>query len=570
MKIFSRYTLLFSALVIGAIGCTDHNDNIGDDYLRDDQETLIKYELFSKAQTPDGVDIFSFSKYENEDFEICNLSYGTTGGQYKENFGVRTSGFFSQFTPMYTLDDDEDFGTDPLIHSVLIYLPAAEFSGDTTIINKYKVYRVLNDDFIDDFIDDDDYLSMTGEDAASLFASDKLANTENFEHVFTFQFPDQANYVYTTSEALYLDYYDDAEDDGTEVTQAGIELIQQLILKEVDGRTKIDYTYYDFDNHDDFIDEFKGFYIEWVGATDKDGNEIDITAATTDKGATYSHLLSSCGFGITCYQDYDDWYTAEETDDGDTSSISLTAMVFSFEDSYSEYGGNSINYIARTEDTTNPADNYNNIYVEPLGGRVTEMRIKKSFFEYMDSMIDKANEDEENTDYINIYFNKACIKGYIPMMTGYDMATSATDIKTMTTEMNTMPSRIGMYLVYSHTYDDDGYSELETIYDYDTVSESYYGTTSVYDGYINRSMGYYEMNLQHQLQIMWAEWHALSEDEKESLTDGDLNDLDWNKIYIAPTTSNLATVKYATIQGLSDSETNGAPLLLEVIYTLRK
>ncbi|MFR9651616.1 MAG: hypothetical protein SNG35_06310 [Rikenellaceae bacterium] len=564
MRIFSRYALQISTLAITlSVGCTDISDNIGNDYMRDDQDTQVRYELFNNT-TPDGDEIFAFSQYVNEDFDVSNLSYGTTGRQYKEKFGSRTGGFYSQFTPMYTLDDDDSFGTNPIVHSVLVYLPAAEFSGDTTIINKYKVYRVLNDDFLDD------YSTMTKDDAASLFASDKLADTDKFEEVFSFQFPDQANYIYTNSEALFIDYYEESEDDGTAITQAGKDLIDQLLLKSVNG-IDIDYTYYDFDNHGDFVDLFKGLYIEWVGA-EKDGIDItdSILSSTSDEGVTYSHLLSSCGFGFTCYQDQDDYDTAQD-EDGDTSSISLSAMVYSFSDSYSEYGGTSINYVVRTDPaSTDEPDNVNNIYVEALGGRVSEMRIKKSFFEWMDSKIEEANEEEENNLFVNIFFNKATIKGYIPAMTSYDMVTDIAGIKNLTTQMNTMPSRIGMYVTYSHTYDDDGYSELETIYDYDTVTEAYYGSVSIYDGYINRSLGFYEMNLQHQLQIMWAEWHDL--ENKDSITDDELNALEWNRIYIAPSTSNLASVKYATIQGLEGAGVadNGAPLQLEVIYTLRK
>ena len=123
---------------------------ISEKVVPDDQESEIYSKVFNGTIDNGGVSeqLFSFGESKDTKFNVSNLTVGVTGSQFKVDFGKRVSGFYTQYLPSYTIDVD-GFGTDPVLEEMVVYLPATEFSGDTTIVNRYNVYMVMDDSFLD-------------------------------------------------------------------------------------------------------------------------------------------------------------------------------------------------------------------------------------------------------------------------------------------------------------------------------------------------------------------------------------------------------------------------------------
>ena len=382
-----------------------------------------------------------------------------------------------------------------------------------------------------------------------------------FKKVFSFNFPDQENDIYTTTSAITLDL-----SDPTQVTADGLELLDRLILQQVEGYKQIDYEYYKYENFNKFVDEFKGFYLA-VDTTGPKGSD-SVYDGVNNSGVTYSHSLKLSGFGFHGYGSEADREQAEE--EGSSTVVKMVGMTYSFLNELSDYGNNSINNIVRSETQVDPSLIENKIFIESLGGKSTQMRISKSFFEWVDEQLAAANVDEKNNLFKDVFINRAMLKGYIPSIEGYDLVTDPTQVEVMTEILNAYPLRLGMYRKYDNSYDEEGESNMESILDYDLLSEYYYGTTSVFNGYINRTLGLYEMNIHQELQVMWKKWCEL--DNKSTITDTEWAELDWNRVYIGPATTSFTSVNcYAIVQGANNTaNVNKAPIQFDIIYTLRK
>ena len=208
------------------------------------------------------------------------------------------------------------------------------------------------------------------------------------------------------------------------------------------------------------------------------------------------------------------------------------------------------------------------VYVEGMGGVVTEMTFSPEFFAELEAEIAKGNADGKNFKTLafsqvrmSIYFNDSDYE-WEKIADG-----TAGDILRMTDQMNAYPARLGMYT---------NYKTLTPISDYAYIYEQNYGSsvTLAYNGKINRSRGCYVMDITGYMQQLWNSYMEAKAD-----AGGEVANIDWDKVknrsvYIGPEAYGLYTTSFGVLQGMptqaGTAEPNNAPIRFSMAYNLIK
>lgn len=117
------------------------------------------------------------------------------------------------------------------------------------------------------------------------------------------------------------------------------------------------------------------------------------------------------------------------------------------------------------------------VYVEGMGGVVTEMTFTEEFFRQLAQIIKDENAASAK-EFNTLAINQARMSVYFAG-SNYDWQ-NLTDVKHMIEQMDASQSRLGLYT---------NYKKLSGITDYAYAYEKTYSTTLTYGGYINRSPG---------------------------------------------------------------------------------
>lgn len=526
-------------MAVVTVGCTDLDSNLGSDFIPDDQGMGIG-ELDLKGVSRTGESILSTRLFNTERINAANQTYGTMGLEHDKEFGMRRSGFFTQYTQASELDDDIEFGFEPFLDSMIIYFSVSSYTGDTTYVCTYEVYEVVDDSFLINSAD-----TVFGIDFDP-FAAGALSA----EPLFEFVFPDQVNEKYVN----------DGYAMSINITDTGYDLGNRLMM--LDGTLDYD-IYYNYD-YEEFLEHFKGLYI-----VPKE------TTIAYGEGATYSIALSSSGFGFYGRGLYEE----------DTTIVADTiGMTYSFRSSYTDdVGGVSIQTVTRDYDLSNidfslvkndenpTVSATNRLFVEGMGGVVSEISFERPLFEELEQALEDGGDE-----YTNLFFNSAYMRIYTEMADGSETLPSGQVFtQDEIDQINLYPTRLGLYRVYSTFDDDDGDIELEAAEDYYYYSELYYGTSLYFSGYLNRTQGCYQMYIPLQMQEIWNEYLDAKEEAGGDISAIDWEGADWNKLYIAPSYDNMFLPQYVTLQGgagadnAENSETM-TPIRLGLTYTLLK
>lgn len=512
--------LLALTLAVIATSCEDPSSIIGNEYLPNEQQTTI-------GRLEAAVGSFTTRHKLDNDISMTYQSTGALGFESSTEFGLRRSGFISRFRSSYVLDDDV-YGYEPILDSVLMYLTMTAYSGDTTQVVRYDVFELLNDDFIPEDEDeaDDSIFEACGSD---LVEAELAKEGVVGGRLFSFNFPDQDNGTYIASS------YTKAMD----ITDAGYDFIDRLLLGGGD-LDEDDYEIYDYDS-EDFETYFKGLVIRPAVAADQNW---------TEGGSTFTFTYSSAGFGF---------YGRSRYPENPTLIKDTIGMTYTFRDSYSSLYYFTANLIERDYTGSLMADlgETEVMVIEGFGGTISEITLEQSLFEQFEAEIESA--ETIGSDFKSIFFNTARLRIYLEDATGYDGYTIAD--QDALDNLNFLPTRLGMYETYSTFLDDDDYWEMETITDYNYSTESS-GSISTIGGYLNRVNGCYVMDIPLVMQEMWSEYQDWKDSGEAWST------VDWNTILLAPLIDNLYTPKVLKLQGTAT--TAGAPMTLEVTYTLFK
>ncbi|MBR4853769.1 MAG: DUF4270 family protein [Alistipes sp.] len=538
MKNYKKiYSLIASCVVVVAslfatlTSCTTTADySLGDELVPGNQHMIVRHRIYrngvlkeaNKEDKP--CKIFETRLYMTDSVKSNGLSEFYLGVQNDERFGERRFGFSSQYLFMSGIDDTIGFGYRPIYDSAMFRFKVDTFSGDTTKPIRYNVYALVADIVNENSEDSIFYISYDPVKEGHLNADAKP--------IYTFEFPNPSKGVYTTSEAVRMQ--------ETEHTRPFIKKLLCMEKLDENGMATSNLEHYLSDSA--FIRNFTGLYIE-----------ADREQVVEGTGSAFSFVPENTGFSVHAR-------TRNPGVDADIV-IDTVDMTYYFADTYAVGYGNiraqRVEYdYSQTEFVDLPM-NESDVnraevklgYVDACGGVITELRLTDEFL-YSLRDINTTGDDE----YSSAAINQAEISVYID---GAEYDYLVMNPVVMGEMMNKSLPRLGMYL---------NYKSLTPVADYMYINEQSGGVLA-YNGYMNRSLACYQMNVTSHFQELMNQVLAL-----EPEADGTL---DFSKltlprtIYIGPDALDNYSFNRSVIQG-ANSEINPASIDITLTYTLIK
>lgn len=532
-------------------GCTKVDDTLGGNLIPDNQQMRAGYVQLPRADELNPKKYVETRLFQTDSIVSSNITYGYMGSMLNDTLGHRSAGFLSQMVNYYKVDSGY-FGYMPIFDSAQILLKVTSFGRDSVTEQSFAVYEVVSNKYL---TEKPIAPNKSQRDSTFYLNFDPVAEGvyNPDEPLFTFTLGGEGKYPSTTS-AVTL-----------EPTEAGKKYIRRLMLQE--GEYAGDYSIYSADSLKYWVEAFKGLYI--APNPEKPLTEYG-------KGTIFATELTYSGLSV---------YGRNRVKDDPSLIKDTIGMVYYFYEDGAEFGNVSVNNvkhdyeeatIARRiniEEARETAENRPEnplVYVEGMGGVVTEMTFSPEFFAELEAEaeIAKGNADGKNFKTLafsqvrmSIYFNDSDYE-WEKIADG-----TAGDILHMTDQMNAYPARLGMYT---------NYKTLTPISDYAYVYEQNYGSsvTLAYNGKINRSRGCYVMDITGYMQQLWNSYMEAKAD-----AGGEVANIDWDKVknrsvYIGPEAYSLYTTSFGVLQGMptqaGTAEPNNAPIRFSMAYNLIK
>lgn len=529
-------------------GCTKVDDTLGGNLIPDNQQMRAGYVQLPRADELNPKKYVETRLFQTDSIVSSNITYGYMGSMLNDTLGHRSAGFLSQMVN-YKVDSGY-FGYMPIFDSAQILLKVTSFGRDSVTEQSFAVYEVVSNKYL---TEKPIAPNKSQRDSTFYLNFDPVAEGvyNPDEPLFTFTLGGEGKYPSTTS-AVTL-----------EPTEAGKKYIRRLMLQE--GEYAGDYSIYSADSLKYWVEAFKGLYI--APNPEKPLTEYG-------KGTIFATELTYSGLSV---------YGRNRVKDDPSLIKDTIGMVYYFYEDGAEFGNVSVNNvkhgyeeatIARRiniEEARETAENRPEnplVYVEGMGGVVTEMTFSPEFFAELEAEIAKGNADGKNFKTLafsqvrmSIYFNDSDYE-WEKIADG-----TAGDILRMTDQMNAYPARLGMYT---------NYKTLTPISDYAYIYEQNYGSsvTLAYNGKINRSRGCYVMDITGYMQQLWNSYMEAKAD-----AGGEVANIDWDKVknrsvYIGPEAYGLYTTSFGVLQGMptqaGTAEPNNAPIRFSMAYNLIK
>lgn len=530
-------------------GCTKVDDTLGGNLIPDNQQMRAGYVQLPRADELNPKKYVETRLFQTDSIVSSNITYGYMGSMLNDTLGHRSAGFLSQMVNYYKVDSGY-FGYMPIFDSAQILLKVTSFGRDSVTEQSFAVYEVVSNKYL---TEKPIAPNKSQRDSTFYLNFDPVAEGvyNPDEPLFTFTLGGEGKYPSTTS-AVTL-----------EPTEAGKKYIRRLMLQE--GEYAGDYSIYSADSLKYWVEAFKGLYI--APNPEKPLTEYG-------KGTIFATELTYSGLSV---------YGRNRVKDDPSLIKDTIDMVYYFYKDGAEFGSVSVNNvkhdyeeatIARRiniEEARETAENRPEnplVYVEGMGGVVTEMTFSPEFFAELEAEIAKGNADGKNFKTLafsqvrmSIYFNDSDYE-WEKIADG-----TAGDILRMTDQMNAYPARLGMYT---------NYKTLTPISDYAYIYEQNYGSsvTLAYNGKINRSRGCYVMDITGYMQQLWNSYMGAKAD-----AGGEVANIDWDKVknrsvYIGPEAYGLYTTSFGVLQGMptqaGTAEPNNAPIRFSMAYNLIK
>lgn len=553
---FRRKLLPVAALaaVIAAVfaGCTKVDDTLGGNLIPDNQQMKAGYvELRGEGLNPKKY--VETRLFQSDSLISSNISYGYFGTILNDTLGERKAGFLSQMINYYKVDEGY-FGYKPIFDSAQIMLKITSIGRDSLTEQTFAIYEITSNEYITkkpvaankSQADTTFYVNFDPSEPKDA-SGNKYAEPvyDASKKLFTFKLGGKGT-TPSTATSITL-----------EPTPEGRKYIRRLMLQEGDYKDK--YSIYDPENLDKWVEAFKGLYICSDPDTpiQQDGNKETGTIFATD--LTYSGLRV---------------YGRNRVEDDPTLIKDTIGMEYYFYESnmqhgdVSKYGNVSVNTIshkyneqvididqAKESNTDRLPDP--RVFVEGMGGVVTEMTFTPEFFAELETEIAKENA-KEGKDFKTLAFSQAKMSVYFGE-SKYNWEELAFSPK-LIDEMNVFPSRLGLYT---------NFKTLTPISDYAYSYEKNYDVTLAYGGKANRSRGCYVMDITGYMQQLWNSYIKAKE-----AAGGVIDNIDWTKVtnrtvYIGPEAYSLYSSSFGVLQGMTDP-VNNAPIRFDLAYNLIK
>lgn len=506
-RLFGTLLVLLVALALTFAGCTEVDDTLGGGYIPDDQQLRVGYrELGGCLET---------RLYRTDSIRTSNIEVGILGSTRSDTFGLRTAGFYTQYTWGICPDSTKGFGYRPIFDSLMMGFSITAFKGDSTRMREYEVYEVVDDSFL-------------AEKSDTLFyGTFDMTPYLSAEPAFTFRFPNPERGVYPSSTAVKL-----------EPTERGYDLVERLMLRK---GAYAENNMEGFFKPADFAKHFKGFYF-------KPKQE----AQSLDESSLIQFKLSESGMIL---------YGRNRNQTDPTLIQDTTHSLYYFLDSSAEAGKASINTLRHDYSTSRfegmhfeEQDAERTLtdicYVEGLAGVITEITFTRSLFEQIEQIL-RESTDAAGYNYNSLAINRAHLCLY-DSESDYDWQQFTPSDELIERWSGSM-ARLGLYT---------DYKKLTGIADYNYAYETYYEVELSYNGYLNRSRGCYVMDIANYLQQLWGSYLK----DPEAL----LADKQKRTIYLGPDAYSVNTFNVATGQGMADSDNRRNAMKIELTYTLIK
>ena len=363
-------------------GCTKVDDTLGGNLIPDNQQMRAGYVQLPRADELNPKKYVETRLFQTDSIVSSNITYGYMGSMLNDTLGHRSAGFLSQMVNYYKVDSGY-FGYMPIFDSAQILLKVTSFGRDSVTEQSFAVYEVVSNKYL---TEKPIAPNKSQRDSTFYLNFDPVkAGVVGDDVLFTFTFPDGKETGPATTYATM------------KPTQKGREFINRLMLQE--GTYKGDYSIYSLDSLEQWVAEFKGLYI--VPAVDQ---------TTPNKGNIYATSLDASGFAI---------YGRNRLESDPTLIADTISIPYIFYDSSVDYGNVSVNTIrhdyskatspqrfdiADAVETNENRPLSKQVYVEGMGGVVTEMTFTEEFFRQLAQIIkdeNAASAKEFNTLAIN-------------------------------------------------------------------------------------------------------------------------------------------------------------------------
>lgn len=533
MKIFSRLnTLLIAVVVVAATaiatfsGCTTTADyTLGEEFTPGNQQMKLRHRIYKAGMLKEtdkeatACQVFETRLFRTDSVGTTSLDQVLIGYQNDARFGKREFSFAGQYLYSKNVNDSVGFGYRPVLDSIMFVFAVDTFAGDTTKPVKYNIYELTDAMVAENATDTIFYANYDAREAGHVAA--------DAEPIFTFTFPDPENGIYTKAKAVKL-----------EQTAASKAFIDKIMCRgKLDANGLANHNaekYYSSDSA--FVHNLHGLYIEVAETPEGEGCVFALAGSST--GLQIKGRTRNPGADADILIDTLDIKYLFKNSKANAGNVSAQGVKYDF--SSSELADVRL-------DEEQERDEVSIGLVDGCAGVCTELTFSD---EFLNSIRNLHGGDKS---YVSAAINQAMLKIYIE---GAEYDYTTIDPIAMAEKLNSALPRLGLY---------SDYKTLTPIPDYLYTQES--SGVLYFNGYINRSLACYEMNISSYMQGLVNEVLSMKEEADGSL--------DYSKltvprtIYLAPGAYDRFSFNRSVVQGSNELE-NPASIQLELTYTLVK
>ena len=541
--LWSRALMLFVVALI-MVGCTTEVDyDLGAEYVPTNQNMELRRRVYCDGEMTDmgqtkSVSMSKSYLYQNDSIKSSNLDDVYFGQERSAEFGVRKAGFMTQVLFGSKLDEEYGWGYRPIFDSMTLALYVTDFHGDTTKCRRYGVYEIISNDYIKGSKDSVFYANF---DPRAFISS---------KPIFEFTYPNQAKGIYVGSveKPLYANL-------RLEETASTMEYVRRLMFTtklDDEGYARDTEKIYKQGNEEKFVEQVRGVYIAPIG-------ELD----ANDQGAMFATDVENSALVLYARSRYKE----DPTIIKDTVIMSYNFFINPTE--YNVKAGNvSLSHVEHefnADDVTAMQE-----HREVLVGKVDAMTGIVTEIEFTDEFLQSLADIAKGRKGVKVSVNQAHLNIYLEGA-GYDY--NFADPIALGKIMDGSMERMGLYSRYGG-YEDGYTNDIIAIADYLYTKESS-NFVIPYDGYLNRSLGCYTMDISNFMQSLISV--VIAESDENGVVDVKKFEEDATlkrsrRIYIGPTADALFGFKHQTIIGGDDVEVDGvkntSPITLELVYTI--
>lgn len=521
------------------VSCTTKVDyTLGSEFIPTSQNMELKRRVYklgswSEGDTTKPCTLSTAALYVSDSIPSVNLNNGYFGLERDAVYGERRAGFMSQMLFSLSLDEKRGWGYRPIFDSMQLSLYVTAYHGDTTRSHRFEVYEIVSNDYLAK--DSNFYVN---------FDPTPYIGTKP---IFEFDFPNQDKGIYVGD----MDNPSNVEVllEPTSATRDYVERLMLMTELDANGGYALDKdSLYVEGNERKFLDVVRGIYIAPKGDITGEGamfaTDLENTALLLYSRGRYEEDPTI--IRDTTYMIYN-LFIDDNNYDGEAGNISITSVEH-------DYTSSSIDIATLgTELTTT--------YVTGLGGVVTEVSFTDEFIQ---SLADIVHAHDDAVVSVNQALISFYMEGAYSVGSDYDYL----DIpSSMVVLLDGAMSRMGMYA---------DYDRLMAITDYAYTVESQYALA--YDGYLNRSLACYTMDISSYIQsLMMA---AADNVDEQGVVKFDKFSADYTpeseslvmrrRFYLAPDAGALFDFQRQSLSGGDVGGGSSAPIKLELTYTVVK